>query len=358
MTTAIDGIDHGVFIVRDLDAAAAAAYARLGFTVTGLGRHTGLGTGNRLVMLGDDYIELLGVLEPNEYNEPFRAHLERREGLWMLALSSPDATAAAARFRAAGIAADEPLHFTRPGGKRPTPRARPPSASPAWMGRRRPTPSCSWCSISRPGWSGTRPGRATRTAPSASATSPSPPPTPRRRRRPTTASCSAPASYTAGGDDATLATGRQPIHFVTPPRPWSAVSGPRRRGRRRPARPARPCPSASPTPPGRAAALAANGVPHEVAAGDAVRVAPAPRLRRDPGIPPPADPRPRYGKGIRHEGRVFRGARRPLEAPLWRRPGPRGRARLGQAQGGRDLSSTGSISPPVAACPAFASGCR
>ena len=271
MTKAIDGIDHGVFIVRDLDAAAA-AYARLGFTVTGLGRHTGLGTGNRLVMLGEDYIELLGVLEPNEYNEPFRACLERREGLWMLALSSPDATAAAARFRAAGIPADEPLRFTRPVE---TPDAEGEAAfcivhlDAAATPHARMflvqhfTPGLVW----HPAWQSHENGALGIRDITVAVADPALP----------AAAYDAlfgAGSYTAGDDGATLATGRQAIRFVTPAaleRRFGAVAagspadGP-------------PCAALSirvGDAARAAAALAANGVPHEVAAGGAVRVAPA-----------------------------------------------------------------------------------
>ncbi|MCE2483102.1 MAG: VOC family protein [Alphaproteobacteria bacterium] len=271
MTTAIDGIDHGIFIVRDLDRAAA-AYARLGFTVTGLGRHTGLGTGNRLVMLGDDYIELLGVLEPNEYNEPFRACLERREGLWMLALSSSDAAAASVRFRAAGIPADEPLRFTRPVE---TPDAKgeaafcltrlDAAATPHALMflLQHFTPDLVW----HPAWQGHENGAlgigditvvvADPAAPAAAYDA-----------------LFGAGSYTAGAAGPPLATGRQPIRFVTP------AARARRFGAVAAGSPADgpPCAALSirvGNAARAAAALAANGVPHEVAAGGAVRVAPA-----------------------------------------------------------------------------------
>ena len=53
-------LDHVVINVRDGLDAAAALYARLGFTLTPRGHHT-LGSSNNLAILGTDYLELLGV---------------------------------------------------------------------------------------------------------------------------------------------------------------------------------------------------------------------------------------------------------------------------------------------------------
>jgi len=54
------GIDHLVIAVDDPDAAAALLEAELGLAATGGGRHEA-GTRNRLVFLGDAYVELIGV---------------------------------------------------------------------------------------------------------------------------------------------------------------------------------------------------------------------------------------------------------------------------------------------------------
>ena len=57
-------LDHVVINVRDGLDAAAALYARLGFTLTSRGHHT-LGSSNHLAILGTDYLELLGVQPGN-----------------------------------------------------------------------------------------------------------------------------------------------------------------------------------------------------------------------------------------------------------------------------------------------------
>jgi hypothetical protein len=57
------GIDHAVIAVDDPDAAAIALADSLGLAANGGGRHERLGTFNRLVWLGDSYLELIGVFD-------------------------------------------------------------------------------------------------------------------------------------------------------------------------------------------------------------------------------------------------------------------------------------------------------
>jgi len=111
----IVGVDHAVVVVRDLDKAAA-NWKRLGFTVSPRGTHSAkMGTGNYTIMLGDDYIELLGVLTETEHNAPSRALLARRgEGIERVAFTTPDAAAGAEEIRALGYAPLGPTDFERP----------------------------------------------------------------------------------------------------------------------------------------------------------------------------------------------------------------------------------------------------
>jgi Glyoxalase-like domain len=60
----LHGIDHLVIAVADPDAAAAEMASVLGLAPGGGGRHDGLGTFNRLVWLGDTFLELIGVFDP------------------------------------------------------------------------------------------------------------------------------------------------------------------------------------------------------------------------------------------------------------------------------------------------------
>jgi hypothetical protein len=115
------GLDHIVWPVRDLDAAAG-LFTALGFTVTPRARHP-WGTENRLVQLDGFFIELLaiadGALIPDTRGRSFsfgafnRDFLARGEGGAMVVLESRDALADRAAFEAAGLALYEPFSFGR-----------------------------------------------------------------------------------------------------------------------------------------------------------------------------------------------------------------------------------------------------
>jgi catechol 2,3-dioxygenase-like lactoylglutathione lyase family enzyme len=109
------GLDHVVVIVRDLDAAAA-AWQKLGFTISPRGVHSAhMGTANHTLMLGEDYLELMGIVAPTERNAPTRALLEKREGIERAAFTTTDAAAGVAALRARGLQeAIGPTDFSRP----------------------------------------------------------------------------------------------------------------------------------------------------------------------------------------------------------------------------------------------------
>lgn len=56
-------IDHVICATHDLDDAAAMVQSQLGVAVVAGGRHEGLGTHNRIVPLGNGYLELLAVCD-------------------------------------------------------------------------------------------------------------------------------------------------------------------------------------------------------------------------------------------------------------------------------------------------------
>jgi glyoxalase-like protein len=111
----ITGIDHAVIAVRDLDAAAA-NWQQLGFTISPRGTHSAhMGTGNYTIMLGEDYMELLGVLIATEHNAPTRAYLDRTGGgIERIAFTTLSAAAGAAEIRSMGYAPIGPTDFERP----------------------------------------------------------------------------------------------------------------------------------------------------------------------------------------------------------------------------------------------------
>ncbi len=107
------GLDHVAHAVHDLDAAAA-FYARLGFTVGTRNRHApDWGTQNHIVQLPGFFVELLGLANTRAiapHAERFfsfgafnRDFLSRGQGLSMLVLEGRDSAAECATFRNAGI---------------------------------------------------------------------------------------------------------------------------------------------------------------------------------------------------------------------------------------------------------------
>jgi catechol 2,3-dioxygenase-like lactoylglutathione lyase family enzyme len=108
----ISGIDHALVGVADLDGARD-AYTRLGFTTTPRGRHIGWGTGNYTIMFADEYIELLGVVDPSQYIHGLDTFLKTGEGLLNVALATRDAEAAFRWLQQNGIDASPPENLQR-----------------------------------------------------------------------------------------------------------------------------------------------------------------------------------------------------------------------------------------------------
>jgi hypothetical protein len=59
-------IDHVIYAVRDLDSAGRRLDEEFGLASVAGGRHGAWGTGNRIVPLGRDYVELLAVVDEHE----------------------------------------------------------------------------------------------------------------------------------------------------------------------------------------------------------------------------------------------------------------------------------------------------
>lgn len=94
-------IDHVLFATHDLDGTAARFAAEHGLAATGGGRHTGLGTENRIIPLGGGYIELIAVADRAEAERSALGRTlaerirERGEGLmgWVVAVEDVAAEA-------------------------------------------------------------------------------------------------------------------------------------------------------------------------------------------------------------------------------------------------------------------------
>jgi catechol 2,3-dioxygenase-like lactoylglutathione lyase family enzyme len=112
MPHGISGIDHVLVGVRDLDAAGL-AWTRLGFELTPRGRHIGWGTANYCIMFPNDFVELIGIVDPGQPSNGLDLFLEHRQGLMSVAWASADSAAAAVSLAAAGIEAGEPRDLAR-----------------------------------------------------------------------------------------------------------------------------------------------------------------------------------------------------------------------------------------------------
>jgi Glyoxalase-like domain len=93
-------MDHVIYAVNDLEAAAASLFEREGIASVPGGRHEGWGTANRIVPLGDTYLELIAVVdveeaEGSEFGRGVRRALseDRRLVGWVVATDEIDAVA-------------------------------------------------------------------------------------------------------------------------------------------------------------------------------------------------------------------------------------------------------------------------
>jgi catechol 2,3-dioxygenase-like lactoylglutathione lyase family enzyme len=99
----ITGIDHTLAVTHDLEATAG-LYRRLGFTLTPRGRHIGWGTANYCVMFADNYLELLGIVDPGQCVNGLDDHLaDRGAGIAGAAFATFDAAAVHAVFKRQGM---------------------------------------------------------------------------------------------------------------------------------------------------------------------------------------------------------------------------------------------------------------
>jgi catechol 2,3-dioxygenase-like lactoylglutathione lyase family enzyme len=95
-------IDHVILAAADLDAATARVERLLGVPAAGGGRHDGLGTHNRVIPVGNGFVEVLAIADPGEAasSELGRAVAGRLratgDGLvgWAVAVEDVDAVAA------------------------------------------------------------------------------------------------------------------------------------------------------------------------------------------------------------------------------------------------------------------------
>ncbi len=111
-------IDHVLLAVRDLDVAAAWIREQHGLTALPGGGHPGAGTANMIVPLGDDYLELIAVVDSAEaaaspLRERIAAAPDAGASLATWAVRVTDIDALKQRLGDAGVATEGPLPGSR-----------------------------------------------------------------------------------------------------------------------------------------------------------------------------------------------------------------------------------------------------
>lgn len=96
-------LDHVVYSVADLDAAAVRFRRELGLDSVEGGRHAGWGTANRIVPLGETYLELIGVVDEEEargssFGQTMLDRVARGDSWYMVVVSTDDLDGIAARL--------------------------------------------------------------------------------------------------------------------------------------------------------------------------------------------------------------------------------------------------------------------
>jgi hypothetical protein len=102
-------IDHVIYAVADLESAARRLATELGLASLPGGRHEGHGTANRIVPLGDSYLELMSVADEAEAcSSPMGSwileQIARTDGLVGWCVAADDIEAVAARLDLSSVA--------------------------------------------------------------------------------------------------------------------------------------------------------------------------------------------------------------------------------------------------------------
>lgn len=89
----LTGLDHIIIGVNDLEQAVHVFSQNLGLAVSGGGIHPSGGTANRIIVIGDTYIELITVNKPEEAQQSILDRLAKGDGYLNFVLSSNDIAA-------------------------------------------------------------------------------------------------------------------------------------------------------------------------------------------------------------------------------------------------------------------------
>ena len=100
----LNALDHIIIGVHDLAQAETIFSEKLGLAVSGGGIHPSGGTANRIIVIGDTYIELITVRMPEEAQPSMLNRLTKGDGYLNFVLSSNDIAADSAAMTQRGVA--------------------------------------------------------------------------------------------------------------------------------------------------------------------------------------------------------------------------------------------------------------
>lgn len=99
----LTGIDHIIIGMHDLEQATEQFWQKLGLVASGGGVHPTGGTANRIIVIGDTYLELIAVRAPDEAQSSMLDRLAKGEGYLNCVLASDDLAADADAMRQRGV---------------------------------------------------------------------------------------------------------------------------------------------------------------------------------------------------------------------------------------------------------------
>ena len=99
----LTGLDHIIIGVNNLEHAARVFSEKLGLAVSGGGTHPTGGTANRIIVIGDTYLELIAVREPAEAQRSMLDRLAQGDGYLNFALISDDIAQDSADMQRRGV---------------------------------------------------------------------------------------------------------------------------------------------------------------------------------------------------------------------------------------------------------------
>jgi catechol 2,3-dioxygenase-like lactoylglutathione lyase family enzyme len=99
----LNALDHIIIGVHDLAQAEAIFSQKLGLAVSGGGIHPSGGTANRIIVIGDTYLELITVRAPQEAQQSMLDRLNKGDGYLNFVLSSDNIEADSAAMAQRGV---------------------------------------------------------------------------------------------------------------------------------------------------------------------------------------------------------------------------------------------------------------